>query len=489
MVVVWHQSKILFRVVRIVLLFALLVACSAFAQNQNSDAEFDNDDGPADWPSNTTTTTIQLWLWMPRTSGTVSFLSSLAIMIDVAGKHRRKRGTTTTTRANNSGSRSSKNNNSNTGLKLLFMISLFDLFYSAAWALVDVPVPVDNKTPFSLYARGNQASCIAQGFFLQLGITGMMFQVSLSTYYVMVICHNKTEYHLGKVRKWFYLPLVPGLALAFAGIPFYTFDGFSCYIAVPPFSDSYKPIWFFLIVPIALVILYCTAAMVYICVTVWKETRGSSRWGFTAASSRSSPLELNNTEAAGGAAAADGGGSQSLSITRPASQSVTSSRTSFERPNSARRLRRNGQNISNNNGKPSMMRQVFWQSVFYLASFYLSWPIQIFAFVGGNLFPDTDTILPVWLLILIGTLAPLQGFFNLLVYMRPLVFLSRCVQRTSCSRSSGSKNSNPVGDSDKLAFVMTNGASLQAATGAVGEEKDQEAQNASSSAEDLDEGG
>ena len=69
---------------------------------------------------------------------------------------------------------------------------------------------------------GNEASCTAQGFFIQMGTTSAFLNVSLAIYYFSMIRLGHTETRIKRNRIWlFSCPIVVGLAYAFAGIPFY----------------------------------------------------------------------------------------------------------------------------------------------------------------------------------------------------------------------------------------------------------------------------
>ena len=59
-----------------------------------------------------------------------------------------------------------------------------------------------------------------------------------------------------------------------------------------------------------------------------------------------------------------------------------------------------------------MERAVFWQAVFYVCAFFVSWPV----YVVGQLNGDGQSY-GLW--IAIAVLTPLQGFMNSLVYFRP----------------------------------------------------------------------
>lgn len=72
--------------------------------------------------------------------------------------------------------------------QLVLGISIFDLVGSVAWGLSTLPIPkydeYGRETP--IYgAMGNDATCTAQGFLLQLNFTAVFYNISLSTYYLL----------------------------------------------------------------------------------------------------------------------------------------------------------------------------------------------------------------------------------------------------------------------------------------------------------------
>ena len=106
-------------------------------------------------------------------------------------------------------------------LQLLSTLSFTDLFGSLAYALTTLPTPTDDY----LYgSQGNDNTCVAQGFFIQVGTIACFLNVSLAVYYHLTIANNWTD---AKIRRTylahvlFIVPIIIGLAFAFAGIPYY----------------------------------------------------------------------------------------------------------------------------------------------------------------------------------------------------------------------------------------------------------------------------
>jgi len=71
-----------------------------------------------------------------------------------------------------------------------------------------------------MYAIGSVASCDAQGFFTQLGAIGTpLYNVSLATFYYLMLKRNWSIRRLKKVEIWFHLvPWVVGLSTAAWGL-------------------------------------------------------------------------------------------------------------------------------------------------------------------------------------------------------------------------------------------------------------------------------
>ena len=63
-------------------------------------------------------------------------------------------------------------------------------------------------------------------------------------------------------------------------------------------------------------------------------------------------------------------------------------------------------------GKPDLEKEVFWQSLSYLSAFWISWPILLVS----NAKSDSGEY-PLFVVVML--LAPIQGFSNFLVYVRP----------------------------------------------------------------------
>ncbi|KAL7482314.1 hypothetical protein ACHAW6_007994 [Cyclotella cf. meneghiniana] len=105
--------------------------------------------------------------------------------------------------------------------QLLSTLSVFDILGSTAYALTTLPTPESDE----LYgAKGNDQSCMAQGFFIQIGTIACLLNVSLAIYYLLTIKYGWSEERFKRncARCFvFFPPIVFCLVYAFISIPHY----------------------------------------------------------------------------------------------------------------------------------------------------------------------------------------------------------------------------------------------------------------------------
>jgi len=184
-------------------------------------------------------------VWLPRTMAVLSFLGSLFILIDAT---------------------KTQKNRKKLFHQLMAALSTFDIFGSIAYAFTSLPMPADD---YIVGSKGNTATCIAQGFFIQIGTISCYINVSLSVYYLLVIKMGKREQQMKKYRMWLFVcPITVGLAFAFAGIPFYDNMILWCNNAASWWPE----------IPVALAILIATVIMTIVCCDVYQKEKASARW-------------------------------------------------------------------------------------------------------------------------------------------------------------------------------------------------------------------
>ena len=266
--------------------------------------------------------------WLPRVMAFLSFAGSSFIIYDT------------------SKSREARQKVMN---QLLLVLSVFDIIGSCAYAFTTLPIPEDWEFGPIYGAHGNEATCVAQGFFIQLGTISAFLNVALAIYYLLVIKYGWTETQLLKRRVYLFLPpIVVGLVFAFAGIPYDDSLMIWCNNGASYWPD----------IPVAIAIGLATAIMATVCWDVYSKEKASAKWR-------------------GGA----------------------------------------GAGASNNSrGRQTLSSRVFWQSFWYLMAFYLTWPAYLglqYSWAGGSNFANYGLVLAG------AVMAPLQGFWNMMVYIRP----------------------------------------------------------------------
>jgi len=163
--------------------------------------------------------------------------------------------------------------------QLLVAMAVFDIVTAVAWFFARMPIPKEA----SFYvegAMGTKLTCKIQAFFVQLGFTSVLYNVSLASYYVLVICYSWRESDLKKRRLFLHgCPLVVGFGLAFGGIPFYGWYVYGCHLLPPHFGKLWK-VLVFAVIPLGFSVFFITVAMLFVYMTVRHNARDSRKWSF-----------------------------------------------------------------------------------------------------------------------------------------------------------------------------------------------------------------
>lgn len=124
--------------------------------------------------------------------------------------------------------------------RLLFVMSVYDMLevvweFQSTW-------PVPRGTPHVFQAFGNQATCDAQGFFLQLGLGIPLYNAFLALYYLLVIKYNVSEKRLREriepCMHLFAFVVSVGTSLVALFMRMYNFATLWCWIAPYPSGCS-----------------------------------------------------------------------------------------------------------------------------------------------------------------------------------------------------------------------------------------------------------
>ena len=268
---------------------------------------------------------------------------------------------------------------SSTFHQILLAMTCFDVVSSIGWGLTTLPIPRYDPfgDPTNIFgARGNDHTCTLQGFLVQMGFTSVLYNITLSGYYYLVIALGWKESRLSKMRIWLHVPAVVGTAISLAGIPWYEIDIWGCYIQPPPLAETYWAIAIFAMTPVMLTLVVATGFMGTIVLSVRAKAKKAAKWRQPGDKKKSKSSELE--------------------------------------------------------------KQVLWQAIFYLGAFYISFPILILS----NAIADSRRY---WLFVLATSIAPLQGFNNCLVYIRPRVL--RYLRNKQKARAESKKRKRPKTES------------------------------------------
>lgn len=279
--------------------------------------------------------------------------------------------------------------------RILLGMCVIDMITSISLGLSTWPVPRDEV---GVYGNvGNTQTCTAQGFFSQLILGSPLYNCMLATYYLLLGKFHFTEEQIAKrfERYMHFAALLPTVGIALAGLPLTLYNNANlwCWIAAwPPGSESFNGHeseeieclrghgswlyrWVFFYAPIWLIIVVVTIMMTVLTISIRSEER------------------------------------KSIVMVRALQEQAKENRTDMES---------NG-DPSHENGMPfsqvevfnlERSRRMFHQATFYVLVFYLTW----WAPTINRLIQMTTGDSYYFFMVATAIFAPLQGFFNFIVY-------------------------------------------------------------------------
>lgn len=296
------------------------------------------------------------------------------------------------------------------GTSIVLGMSLMDLLY-AGISIFGTVVNPKNTVRQDEWARGNWASCEAAGF---LGhgamVASVLYNVSLTVYYLLTIRYGWSDRKIqNKVLKWLHvLPLLVGWGLAVPGLPLelYNPTPMGCRVeGYPPFcaqmgscerginAKTFQITFLFAWVWGAFAFMVVAMGLIYRALHAVKAP-GSS--------------QLSNPS--------DPSGFSLEGRTQEKSGLRRSFRDSW--------LRRGKSSTKGKLGQ--LKRQFAVQALLYCAVFCLTW---LFYTLNWVFFYWLDLPAYVPMIFLQAILAPLQGFWNAFIYVRPRYLRYRRQQR------------------------------------------------------------
>ena len=149
-------------------------------------------------------------------------------------------------------------------MRLLFGLSCVDVILSIILFCSTWPIP--SGTPDITWAAGNATTCRLQGFIIQLGSAGFIYNSVLTVYFVLVVRYSMKETALLKYEWIFHaVPLSFGLITSVIGLIFDFYGNSNLWCWIGGFDDApifrwafyYAPLWFcFLVVLIGMIMVF-----------------------------------------------------------------------------------------------------------------------------------------------------------------------------------------------------------------------------------------
>ena len=175
----------------------------------------------------------------------------------------------------------SKKNRANEQQRIVCAMSFIDVIVSTVWFLTNLFIPSEiEEFP---WARGNKASCSAQGFIVQFSISSIIYNAALSFYYLLIIKYNYKSQQLRKFEVWIHIaPISFGLITASSALKLdiYHFATWDCWIAPTQSGEGEKLArilqWAFFFAPLWCAILFATGNMIQVFDNVRRREKISS---------------------------------------------------------------------------------------------------------------------------------------------------------------------------------------------------------------------
>jgi len=293
--------------------------------------------------------------------------------------------------------------------RLMIGFSTVDIFLSAAMSFSSLPGPQDNPNPKVWKSIGSQSTCDAQGFFFMLGSTSApLYFLSLQIYYLCMIKYGMNNDEIRKIEPFLHgVPILLGLISAIVPLATESMNPSNtwCWVEPYPIGCNADPNvectrgvheniqrWLFIGAPLIIVLVIASVVMwmIYNSVRTLDQLNASHDFRSTTVNDAQSRQADEYTQ------------SSRSSIPACFGSIVTSVVTYFEplEPRVSARYRRSQQ----------ARERIFQYYIGYLLTICFPLVYVPIAYSGN----DIDAL---------GALAaifyPLQGFFNMIVFILP----------------------------------------------------------------------
>jgi len=169
----------------------------------------------------------------------------------------------------------SRTNRGHTQQRLVCVMSIIDLTVSTAWFLT--PLFVTEEMDQFLWGIGNMFSCSLQGFIVQFSISGVLYNASLSLYYLLVIKYGFQRQEMVIIEKYMHaFALLFGITTATTALALNLYEdaNWDCWIS--PTKQTFQ--WAFFFAPLWIAIIFVITCMFKIYLHVRTAERNSIRW-------------------------------------------------------------------------------------------------------------------------------------------------------------------------------------------------------------------
>jgi hypothetical protein len=192
----------------------------------------------------------------PKFTGFLSALGSLLIVLDVIGERQKRQ---------------------NFYHRMMLMFGCVDCLVSFGYFASTWPIP--EGTPDVVWARGNDRTCAAQGFFLQFGTASFMYNAVLTVYYVLTIRYSVREPGIRKWEKLFhFVPLGFGIGTSTVCAAFGWYGNANLWCWIAGFDDAHIYRWAFYYGPLWLCFLVVLVGMIIIYLKVYSKDRETAKF-------------------------------------------------------------------------------------------------------------------------------------------------------------------------------------------------------------------
>ena len=311
---------------------------------------------------------------------------------------------------------------------LMLALSLSDILSSHIYFLGTFLIPKASGGPWGpvYWAFGNDRTCSYSGFFNQFAVASPIYNTMLSIYFLLKIRYGWKTESLNKIGPFLHaFPIMFALGTAFFALlrrpdTLYGNVFWTCWINPDPPQPDFRWFqWAFLFAPVWICVFFQTVAMGFLYLSVRnvekktdeieqsrefsapssKTSRRRSR------SSKSSNLKKKNTDLTETDTSSE---LDAESDDENEDAAVDACGNDVERPMDAARI------IAARSKKQQHSKMIAVQGMLYVGAFYITW-----------MFPTIQRIIEVaggqgqfWLQALDTSLLPLQGLFNVFIYLR-----------------------------------------------------------------------